>query len=165
MTSIDALQKVWADPSSPTPAATPVAPPQMAPVARLLWLKQVLAELGLSSDFLADADRLAARATALKSSGMMAQQEAAARPTAALNRLATDEAVSLAEAAAKWVAASAWLDVREGQTRPLALELGAGRRVRLRPGLPFRFLVTGNGCSRLCSVERSRLSARWSRCR
>jgi hypothetical protein len=110
-------------------AGGPVASPQvaspaaMAPTARLLWLRQVLLELGLPSDFLAGADAASARARELRSAALVAQQEATVRRAAALNVLVADPAATVADAATQWSAEAIWLDVQQGQTRPVALEL------------------------------------------
>jgi hypothetical protein len=101
-------------------AGTPAA---MAPAPRLGWLKQALTELGLPVDFLAEADAFAARASAMRTEAVMAQQQAAARRASAVNTLGRDQTATLAEAVALWQAQGPWLDVQPNQQRPLALQL------------------------------------------
>jgi hypothetical protein len=55
------------------PAPQLGAPTQMAPPARLMWLRTALAELSLPSDFLAPADALMDRARALRAEAVTAQ--------------------------------------------------------------------------------------------
>ncbi|HKN44949.1 MAG TPA: hypothetical protein VJW23_13600, partial [Propionibacteriaceae bacterium] len=99
-------------------------PSAMAPPARLLWVRSVLAQLGLDSSFLQPAEDLRARASALRAEAATASQQAAARRAAALNTLGRDSQASLAEAVALWSAESAWLDIdRPGEIKPPALRL------------------------------------------
>jgi hypothetical protein len=101
----------------------PADPGQLAPASRLLWLKQVLRDLGQPTDFFAAADKLAQRATEMRTNAVMAQQQAHSRRALAANKLAADPEASLADAAAEWAAASVWLDTPPNMTRPVALQL------------------------------------------
>jgi len=109
-------------------AGTPAA---MAPAARLAWLRQALSELDLESSFLDDASALVARASAMRSSAVMASQQASVRRAEAVQRLATDQGATLAEAATQWQAQAVWLDTQPPMSRPIALQIAddAAKRV------------------------------------
>jgi hypothetical protein len=66
----------------------PGDPANMPPAPRLLWLKQVLTELGVGVDFLAGADELATTARSMRTDAVMASQQASQRRAAALSTLA-----------------------------------------------------------------------------
>jgi hypothetical protein len=103
----------------------------MAPAARLAWLRQALSELDLESSFLDDASALVARASAMRSSAVMASQQASVRRAEAVQRLATDQGATLAEAATQWQAQAVWLDTQPPMSRPIALQIAddAAKRV------------------------------------
>jgi hypothetical protein len=71
--------------ASPMPGDPANMPP---PAPRLLWLKQVLTELGVGVDFLAGADELATTARSMRTDAVMASQQASQRRAAALSTLA-----------------------------------------------------------------------------
>ena len=120
-------------------AAMPASAANLAPPSQLLWLKKTLGELGLPTDFLAGADRLAERAAELRTEAWKAQQEAGARRGKVTGRVA-DGQLSVADAAAEWTAEAVWLDVQPNQTRPVALELAERGARQVESGILWQIL-------------------------
>jgi hypothetical protein len=123
MTAADMLANQIQVESGGTVQAPHLAQPEnMSPAVRLSWLLQSLRQLGIETAFLDGAVATAARASGLRTSAVVAQQQAAGRRAGSANRLAADE-ISLAEALDTWTEQAGWLDVGPGETRPRALVL------------------------------------------
>jgi hypothetical protein len=105
------------------PAPQLGTPANLAPPARLIWLRSALAELSLPTDWLAPAEALAVRATEMRRDAALASQQAQVRRAGAQNSLATDPEATVAGVAEMWAAQGIWLDVPQGMTRPVALQL------------------------------------------
>jgi hypothetical protein len=132
---------------------------RMTPVARLGFLAKALQELGLPTEFLAQAHEQAARAQGLRRQAMEAQQQAATSRVEAQRQLTAEVPASLDAVAAVYQMTEPWLRQSGDGTRPPAVQMVHDAARAIEAGIDSQIMLNSERIFALAQRKANELVA------